>query len=283
MSGTAGAGASGAAGASGTAGASRAAAASGVRTWDEGPVRVIAIDRPDRRNALAPATAEALRAALAGAESDPAVGAAVLTGIDGHFSAGGDLASILEVTGDDAAALALMRVFHGLVEQIWDSGLPVIAALSGVVYGGAVNLALACDLAVCSADARFCQVFLRRGLVPDLGGAYLLPRLVGMRRAKELMLLAPEIDAAQALELGLVNAVYDDAEDALAQAVALGRRLADGPRVAISLTKRLMNASSGGSLRDALALEAVSQTVALRGQDAREGLAALRPGAARRA
>lgn len=249
-----------------------------IRTWDDGPVRVVAIDRPQRRNALAASTAEALRAALAGAESDPEIGAAVLTGIGGHFSAGGDVDSILGASGDDAAALALMRVFHALVEQIWESDLPVIAAVSGAVYGGAVNLALACDLVACSADARFCQVFLRRGLVPDVGGAYLLPRLVGMQRAKELMLLTPEIDAQRALELGIVNAVLDDADAALAHAVATGRTLADGPRLAISLTKRLMNASTSGSLHTALGLEAVTQTVTLRSQDARAGLASLRPG-----
>jgi 2-(1,2-epoxy-1,2-dihydrophenyl)acetyl-CoA isomerase len=246
-----------------------------VRVTDEGPVRVVAIDRPERLNAMAVSTATALERAVRAASEDPAVGAVVLTGVGAHFSAGGDATAILDTIEEgDAALLALMRAFHRLVEEVWNSPLPVVAAVSGVAYGGGFNLALACDLVACAADARWCQVFLRRGIVPDLGGAYLLPRLVGMQRAKELMLLTPEIDAARAAELGIVNAVLPDADAAMAQALEWATLLADGPRYATALSKKLINSSTAGDLHSALELEAITQTAALQGGDARAGFAA---------
>lgn len=245
-----------------------------ISVRDEGPVRVVAVARPERLNALAISTAVALEAAIRGAADDPAIGAVVLTGLGKHFSAGGDAAAIVDaIEGGEEALLAMMRAFHRLVEEIWGSPLPVVAAVSGVVYGGAFNLALACDLVACSADARWCQVFLRRGVVPDLGGAYLLPRLVGLQRAKELMLLTPEIDAERAAELGIVNAVLPDADAARSQALEWATRLAEGPRYATALSKKLINASTTGDLHAALELEAVTQTAALHGTAAREGFA----------
>jgi 2-(1,2-epoxy-1,2-dihydrophenyl)acetyl-CoA isomerase len=239
----------------------------------DGAVRVLTINRPQRRNALTAEMAAALRAELERAESDVDVGAVVLTGAGGHFSAGGDAETILHVIADSAddAAVSLMRAFHRLIETIWNSTLPVVAAVSGVAYGGAFNLALACDLVVCSADARFCQVFVRRGVVPDVGGAYLLPRLIGMQRAKELMLLTPEIGAEEASRLGLVNAVLDEPESARAHAVALATRLADAPRFAVSQTKKLLNASTTGTLQSALELEAAVQAGMLRSGTALTG------------
>ncbi|MQA13209.1 MAG: enoyl-CoA hydratase/isomerase family protein [Pseudonocardiaceae bacterium] len=244
-----------------------------IASRDEGPVRILALDRPDRLNAMTPSTVAALEDQLRAAEAESGVGAVVLTGVGQHFSAGGDAHAILDVVADtdEGAPLRLMRAFHRLIEAVWDSELPVIAAVSGVAYGGGFNLALACDLVACSADTRLCQVFLRRGLVPDVGGAYLLPRLVGMQRAKELMLLTPEIDGQRAYDLGLVNAVVADAETARARAVEWATQLADGPRFAVSLTKKLVNGSATGDLHSSLELEAVSQTAALRGRAAREG------------
>ena len=167
----------------------------GVR--DHGPVRLLTIDRPRRRNALTPDLVAELCEQIEAAGRDPATGAIVLTGADGHFCAGGDAQAIVEVigAGSQQAAIAFMHHFQRVVDAIWGSDLPVVAAVSGVAYGGGFNLALACDLIIASADARFCQVFLRRGLIPDLGGAYLLPRLVGLQRAKDLMLRTREIAA----------------------------------------------------------------------------------------
>ena len=172
-----------------------------------------------------------------------------------------------------------MRAFHRLVVEIWESRLPVVAAVSGVAYGGGVNLALACDLVVCSEDARFCQVFVRRGVVPDVGGAWLLPRLVGMQRAKELMLLAPVIDARHAERLGLTNAVEPDADAALERAVALAGQLAGAAAVHGRALEEADQPFRGRRSPGSLEREAVTQAAALRSRPAVEGFEAFRKGA----
>ncbi len=157
----------------------------------------------------------------------------------------------------------------------------MVAAVSGIAYGGGVNLALACDLVVMSEDARLCQIFVHRGVVPDVGGAWLLPRLVGMQRAKELMLLAPEIDARHAERLGLANAVEPDAGTALERAVVLAEQLAALPTYTVALSKKLINHSSADDLRASLEREAVTQAAALRARPATEAFEAFRRKGAR--
>jgi 2-(1,2-epoxy-1,2-dihydrophenyl)acetyl-CoA isomerase len=247
-----------------------------ITSTDHGPVRMLAINRPERRNAMGPTAARALQDALRAAEQDTRIGAVVLTGTGEHFSAGGDAHAILEVASGDehTARLELMHAFHGLIEGVWNSPLPILAAVSGIAYGGGFNLALACDLIVCAENARFCQVFLRRGLTPDLGGAYLLPRLVGLQRAKELIFFTAEITAEHAETLGLVNTLRPDAQACRAHAVELATRLAESPPFAVSLTKKLVNASTTGDLHTSLELEAVAQTAALGGKDARDAFEA---------
>ena len=237
----------------------------GVAVTDHGAVRQLTIDRPRRRNALTPKLVTGLCEQVEAAGRDPAVGAVVLTGAGGHFSAGGDAQAITDVVagGSQQAAIALMRRFERVVETIWTSDLPVVAAVSGVAYGGGFNLALACDLVIASADARFCQVFLRRGLIPDMGGAYLLPRLVGIQRAKDLMLRTREVGAAEAREMGLIAEVAADPEAALAAALAAAQELAARPRLAVSLAKRLINSTTDGTLSAALGQEALSQAAIL--------------------
>lgn len=251
-----------------------------VSVKDEGRVRVLTIDRPDRRNALTPQTVAEIEAALRDAADGSAIGAVVLTGAGGHFSAGGDVDHILSQAGDAAddetALLTMMRAYHRVVVEIWESRLPVVAAVSGIAYGGGINLALACDLIVMSADARICEVFVKRGIVPDVGGAYLLPRIVGMHRARELMLLAPEIGAARALELGIANIVEPDPDTTLATAVEKATELAALPDYTVALTKKLVNRSLDTDLRGSLELEAVSQAAALRSKAAVEGFEAFR-------
>ncbi|AEA23842.1 enoyl-CoA hydratase/isomerase family protein [Pseudonocardia benzenivorans] len=248
-----------------------------VDVKDEGRVRILTMDRPDRRNALTPQTVGEIEEALRDAAEGSTIGAVVLTGAGGHFSAGGDVDHILgAISGEDTALLTMMRAFHRVVVEIWESRLPVVAAVSGVAYGGGINLALACDLVVMSAEARLCEVFARRGIVPDVAGAYLLPRIVGVHRARELMLLAPEIDAARALEWGIANIVEPDPDAALATAVAKAAELASMPDYTVALTKKLVNHSLDSDLRSSLELEAVSQAAALRSKAATEGFEAFR-------
>ncbi|WP_257890401.1 enoyl-CoA hydratase/isomerase family protein [Rhodococcus sp. USK10] len=242
---------------------------------DEGRVRVLAFDRPEKLNAMSVDTAVALTRALRSAASDRALGAVVLTGVGGNFSAGGDVRSILDTIADTDgfAEDGLMSAFHDVLTEIWSSRLPVVAAVSGVAYGAAFNLAMACDLVICSTDARFCQVFVRRGVIPDVGAAYLLPRLIGARRAKDLMLRAPVVGAERALEIGLVNEVSGDAQSTLARAVELAAEIAEYDDFVIAMTKKAVNTSSDGSLQGALALESALQTAALRRSGATSGFA----------
>jgi 2-(1,2-epoxy-1,2-dihydrophenyl)acetyl-CoA isomerase len=238
---------------------------------DDGAVRIFTITAPRKLNALSIELALTLTDELRRAQHDSAgPRAVVLCGVGENFSAGGDASSIVEaIEGPEGSLAELMATFHGLVKTIWSSPLPVVAAVGGVVYGGGFNLALACDLVVSAADARFCQVFVDRGLVPDLGGAFFLPRLAGLQKAKEIMLFRPELSAAQAEDLGFVNQVVESGQ-LRKQAVELGQRLALLPPTAVSLTKRLVN-SAAGDLPASLDLEAMAQTIALMTPRAREG------------
>lgn len=236
-----------------------------VLVEDDGPVRILRLSGPMRLNSIAATTADGLCDEVLRAERDHQVRALVLTGDGEHFSAGGDAEGVLEAGAheDDDAMMRFMRSYHRAALSVWSTSLPVVASVSGVAYGGAFNLALACDLIVASESARFCQVFLRMGVVPDFGGAFLLPKLVGMQRAKELMLLADEIDAGTAQRMGLVNFVLRDAAESLETAVGLAHRLAAQSRMAVGMTKRMMNASTGGTFEASLELEALSQASAL--------------------
>lgn len=236
-----------------------------VEVEDDGPVRTLTLSGLTRLNALAASTADALHDEIVAAERDHKVHAVVLTGAGENFSAGGDAEGVLAVAEepDDDALIRFMRSYQRAATAVWNSPLPIVAAVSGIAYGGAFNLAMACDLVVCSRNARFCQVFLRRGVVPDFGGAYVLPRLVGMRKAKELIMLADEIDARTALDLGLVNQVLDTPADAVACATSLAHRISAQSRMAVSMTKKLMHSSAGGTLQSSLEMEALSQASVL--------------------
>ncbi|HSV40356.1 MAG TPA: enoyl-CoA hydratase/isomerase family protein [Nocardioidaceae bacterium] len=249
-----------------------------IEVQDDGPVRTLTLNGPMRLNALAESTVNDLHDQVLLAERDDRIHALVLTGAGAHFSAGGDAEGVLNAADsiDDDALLRFMRAYQRASRAIWESPLPIIAAVSGIAYGGAFNLALSCDLIVCSRSARFCQVFLRRGVVPDFGGAFMLPRLVGMQRAKALMLLADEIDALTAYDLGLVNLVVDSPEDAKLEALALAHRISAESRLAVGLTKRLMHQSASGDFPSALELEALSQTLVLGSNKARASFEAFR-------
>ncbi|KQU45891.1 hypothetical protein ASG84_11365 [Rhodococcus sp. Leaf278] len=255
----------------------------GLTTWDVGRVRVMAFDNQEKMNAVSTATAAALARELCEAASDRSVGSVVLTGVGANFSAGGDIQSILDTidSTDSFAESDLMSAFHDALTEIWDSRLPVVAAVSGVAYGAAFNVAMACDLVVCAADVRFCQVFVRRGVIPDAGAAYLLPRLVGARRAKDLLLRAPVVDAERAVEIGLVNEVAEDASRALARAVELAAELAEFDDFVIAMTKKSINTASDQSLRGALAHESALQSATLLRSGAAAGFEQFRvpPGA----
>ena len=231
----------------------------------EGGVAIIRMDREARLNALGVELVDDVVAALHEVETDTEVRAAVLAGAGRAFSSGGDLADVGErvAGGEPEARIAVMGALHNLILGLRNSRLPIVAAVSGPAYGAGFSTALACDLIVAAADARFCQVFVRRNLVPDLGSAWLLPRTVGTHAAKELMLLGEEIDAPRAKELGIVNRLVESADDALAEAIGLAERLAAPIPAVMTMAKDLINRGEATTLEDSLRTEALAQAIAL--------------------
>jgi 2-(1,2-epoxy-1,2-dihydrophenyl)acetyl-CoA isomerase len=198
----------------------------------------------------------------------------VITGTGRGFCAGADLrggaGSGERVAGD--VARMLRSGAQRLIAAVLDCEKPVIAAVNGTAAGIGAHLAFACDLVLAAESAKFIEVFARRGLVPDGGGAYLLPRLIGPQRAKELMFFGDTLTAADAERLGLVNRVVPDGE--LAKTAAeWAARLAAGPTRTLALTKQLVNASLDTDRATAFAAEAAAQEINMTTADAKEGVA----------
>ncbi|MEU6865078.1 enoyl-CoA hydratase-related protein [Streptomyces sp. NPDC046876] len=235
----------------------------------------ITLNRPEAMNAVTWDQRERIIALLADASADPAVRAVVITATGKGFCAGADLRGAPATDGNRIAGDVSRMIRLGaqrLITAVLDCEKPVLAAVNGTAAGIGAHLALACDLVLAAESARFIEVFVRRGLVPDGGGAYLLPRLVGPQRAKELMFFGDAVPAAEAERLGLVNRVVPDAELA-ARAREWAERLAQGPTRAIALAKQLVNASLDGDRAAALAAEATAQEINMTTADAAEGVA----------
>jgi 2-(1,2-epoxy-1,2-dihydrophenyl)acetyl-CoA isomerase len=236
---------------------------------DSGVVTVT-LDRPRRKNAMSPTMFLELRQVFRDIAADPSIRVVVVTGAEGEFCSGADLSEV----GDVAMhPLPWMRQIGDAVVALAAVPQPVIAKVVGVAAGAGANLALGCDLIVASDDARFSEIFARRALSIDFGGSWLLPRLVGLHKAKELALFADIISAADALALGLVNRVVPrDSIDAFVDGWA--ERLAAGPPIALASTKRLLNASFSVSMAEAVEAEALAQTVNFSTEDTQEAMAA---------
>ena len=232
----------------------------------------VTLNRPEKKNAVNDVMwnelLETFRAVNDNADEDRVV---VITGAGGSFCSGADLSG---ASADVARnGLARMRHIGDVCLALHAIQQPTIAKVVGVAAGAGLNLALGCDLVVASEDARFSEIFARRGLSVDFGGSWVLPRLIGLHKAKELVLLADIIDAKAAMEIGLVNRVVPgSAIDAFVDDWA--RRLADGPPLALSMSKRLLDQSSSMSLAQAIEAEAQAQNVNFASGDTAEALAA---------
>lgn len=232
-------------------------------------VLTVTLARPERKNALNTRMADELQELLLATASDEAVRVVVLTGAGDAFCSGADLSDLKA----DGHGLAHMRGLHRLAQALHDLPQPTIARINGIAAGAGLNLALGCDLTVASSEARFSVIFARRGLSTDFGGAWLLPRLVGLHKAKELALLADVLPMAEAERLGLVNRVV--APDELDAAVAeWAQRLAAGPPIALTQTKQMLNRSVETSWTDLLDAEGTAQTVNFGTEDTAEAMSA---------
>ncbi|TQE26502.1 enoyl-CoA hydratase/isomerase family protein [Streptomyces ipomoeae] len=235
----------------------------------------ITLNRPEAMNAITPDQRERLIRLLSDASADPAVRAVVITATGRGFCAGADLRGASAGTDDRVPGDVARTIRLGaqrLISAVLDCEKPVIAAVNGTAAGIGAHLALACDLVLAAEEARFIEVFVRRGLVPDGGGAYLLPRLIGLHRTKELMFFGDALPAADAERLGLVNRVVP-AQDLEKTARDWAERLATGPTRALALTKQLVNASLDTDRATAFTAEAAAQEINMTTADARKGVA----------
>jgi 2-(1,2-epoxy-1,2-dihydrophenyl)acetyl-CoA isomerase len=239
-------------------------------------VATVTLNRPDKLNAFVPKMHEELRTALDACAEDAAVRCIVLTGAGRGFCAGQDLAERAMQFSEGGApdiGETLENFYNPLIRRLRLIEKPVVVAVNGVAAGAGANIALAGDIVIAARSAKFIEAFCKVGLIPDAGGTWSLPRLIGDARARGMALLGAPISAEQAAEWGLIWACVDD--DELAdEARAVARQLAAGPTRSLGLTKRALNASATNTLDEQLDLERDLQREAGRTEDYREGVAA---------
>jgi enoyl-CoA hydratase/carnithine racemase len=234
-------------------------------------VATLTLSRPEVLNALTFEVYAALAKRLHDLRSDEAVRAVVLTGEGRGFCSGGDVEKIIGalLEAGPKEVLEFTRLTGEVIENLRRLDKPVVAAVNGTAAGAGAVIALACDLRVVADSAKFAFLFTKVGLAgADMGAAWLLPRAVGLSRATEWLMLGDPVDATTALAAGLAHRVVP-ADRVLAEATALARRLADGPGMALGMTKRLLNHESHMDLAAAIEVEAVAQAYLLRAKDHR--------------
>jgi len=239
-------------------------------------VGVITLNRPESLNALNSQVGQEFQAAIAELRGCGAR-AIILTGAGRAFCAGGDLREMQRIAEREGKVEAFfdepLRLLNECILLIRRTPLPIIAAVNGAASGGGCNLALACDFVIAGESARFNQAFIRIGLIPDCGGTFILPRLVGWKRAAEMMITGDVVTAPRALEMGMINAVIPDGE-LMAHAMAMAERLAQAPTAAIGQIKELLEASATNDYGAQLDLERKAQIQAGKTKDFREGVTA---------
>ncbi|MCP5433324.1 MAG: crotonase/enoyl-CoA hydratase family protein [Alphaproteobacteria bacterium] len=226
-------------------------------------IALLTLDRPETHNALGHTeSAEAFEAVGARLNADDSVRAAILTGAGKSFSAGGDLRAMRAVLDLEPAAIAetYRRGIQRVPRAMLSIRVPTIAAVNGAAIGAGLDLACTCDIRLASDQARFAESFVKLGLVPGDGGAWLLPRVVGVSKAAELALTGDTIDAAEAARIGLVSRIVP-AGSLLEEAFALARRIAANPAIAVRATKRLLREGATQSLEANLELAAALQAL----------------------
>lgn len=235
---------------------------SALKIERDGATAVLVMNRPEQRNALDLTMREGFAAAVSEVRDDTSVRAVVLTGAGGHFCAGGDIKTVAQATQgqrDIFEGRERIRKLHRWFDELVDLEKPVIAAVDGVAFGAGLSLALSADFVLASSRARFCSVFARLGYVPDMGAMYLLPRAIGLARAKDMVFSARVVDAQEALAIGLAQQVCDG--DVLDAALAFARRFHNAPTESLGIVKGVMNHAFESERRSVYAQEAMAQAM----------------------
>lgn len=232
----------------------------------QGGIATVRLNRPDQRNALDLTMRAEIGRAVQAVRDNDQVRVLLLTGNGGAFCAGGDLKSLSESRRSVLANRERILRLHDWFNQLLNLEKPVVAAVDGPAFGAGLNLALSADFVLATPHARFCAVFARIGLVPDLGGFFLLPRMVGLQKAKELIFTARVLEPDEAHRLGLVTEIHpaDELEQA---AIRWCRRLMEAPTNALGMAKTILNQSFNLDQKALVELEAYAQAVALDSED----------------
>jgi 2-(1,2-epoxy-1,2-dihydrophenyl)acetyl-CoA isomerase len=235
-------------------------------------VAIIRLNRPEKLNSFNREMALLLQKRLDEATADPEIRAIYITGNGKAFSAGQDLS---EVTGPNPPGFdqLLVEHFNPIINKIRNIEKPVICAVNGTAAGAGANIALCCDVVVAAASASFIQAFSKIGLIPDSGGTYFLPRLIGWQKASALAMLGDKVPAAEAERLGMIYRVFSD-ESFSAASLDLASKLSAMPTRALALTKKALGLSMGNSLASQLQVEDQLQQEAAETADYREGVSA---------
>lgn len=238
-------------------------------------VTTLTLNRPETLNSFHRPMAGELQSALASAAGDPSVRAILLTGAGRAFCAGQDLGAVVGPEGfiETDLGAVVHDCYNPIIRALRAMPKPIVAAVNGVAAGAGANLALACDVVVASTSASFLQAFSKIGLIPDSGGTYVLPRLVGWGRASALMMLAEKVAASDALAMGMIYKTFAP-DELLAAAQQLAATLAAMPTRGLALTKQALNASAANDVVAQLDVEERLQREAGNTEDFREGVAA---------
>ncbi len=240
-------------------------------------IATITLDRPEKLNAFTPDMLEDWLRALELCRTDPDVRVVIITGTGRAFSTGGDVGSFAESAAQSAADIKAKVVggVQRLPLKIAEIDKPVIAALNGLATGGGLDIALACDIRFAAESARFAETYVRMGMIPGVGGAYLLPRIVGTAKALEMFWTADFVEAADAERIGLVNKVFPDGE-LMDRTYEFARRVAAGAPLAVQLIKRVMRFGLDKDLPTALEIVAANLPIVRSSEDHQEAIAAFK-------
>lgn len=248
--------------------------AEAVRYEARDAIGIITLDRPDNRNSMTPELLDAFARASAAARADEAVRAVVVTGTGTCFSAGADFKAGVQRAGEGLSAAERSYAMYEPFLSLLDLEVPVIAAMNGHAVGGGFGLALVCDLRIAAREAKYGANFVAVGLAPGMAISHLLPRLIGVARASELLLTGRLIDGGEAERLGVVNKAVP-APQVVEEALSLARAIAGNAPFAVRATKAALRRGATAEIRAAARAEAIAQAASLATADAREGMSAL--------